>query len=125
MKNCLHIKYLSIPSLKTNTMQNSINCTDIYHSQYTIHTIFKSDKVSFGNQNKKLICCFHIFCFSRHPMSFNVVRKQSNTLVMIHEEGRTNIKTENVSNLDKKYTVKKPEMYQNLPIYQTISVFFI
>ena len=25
-------------------------CTDIYHSQYTILTIFKSNKVSFGKQ---------------------------------------------------------------------------
>ena len=61
IQNCLHINYLLIPSIKTNTMQKSINlvcyksileyCTEIYHSQYTIHTIFKSNKVSFGKQN--------------------------------------------------------------------------
>ena len=52
-------------------------CTDIYHSQFTIHNIFKSNTDTFGNKNLKLICYFHIFCFSRNPMSFNVGRMQS------------------------------------------------
>ena len=68
----LHINYLLIPSLKTNTIQKSIlvcyksilkYCTDMYHSQYTVHTIFNSNKVSFGKQNYKLICCILLLSY--------------------------------------------------------------